>query len=422
MSGIANPTTMIIDNTATERGFLRTELESLGFDVTYDGRHGIDASYAAEEYRPDVLFVAIEEPFARSMQIVDFMHNLHPGCAILAYGKGLSTLQTRRVMQAGAVDLVTAPLSRRAIVQASEAVRRTLEREAVLDEPDNGGRGGVYAVVGQKGGIGKTTISTNLAVTLASRTESSVLIIDLDTRFGDVALTMNMPADFTAANAARSFRSMDRESFRSMLERHESGAYVLPAPSTPREWLDVTTDDVEGLVRYASELFDYVVLDTPGTLDEMVSVAIKAATRVVAVTSLDLTSIKNTNLLLAFLEGHGIDRQSVVLTVSHNLEHNIVSAQDVSNLLEKVVDFEVPFSSDILKAAQLGSPIAYAKPTTAPAHVYGQLAALVAGVSVQMPEAQARSLWSRLFGRQPAAPRPILPATYRGKAATASPR
>jgi pilus assembly protein CpaE len=422
MSGFANPTTMIIDNAATERGFIRTELEGLGFDVVYDGRHGIDAPYAAEEHRPEVLFVAMEEPFARSMQIVDFMHNLNPGCAILAYGKGLTPQQTRRVMQAGATDLVLAPLSRKGIAQAAETVRRTLERQALLDEPDNGGRGGVYAVVGQKGGIGKTTISTNLAVTLASRTESSVLIIDLDTRFGDVALTMNMPAHFTAANAARSFRSMDRESFRSMLEQHESGAWVLPAPSTPREWLDVTTEDVEGLVRYASELFDYVVLDTPGTLDEMVSVAIKAATRVVAVTSLDLTSIKNTNLLLAFLEGHGIDRQQVVLTVSHNLERNIVTAQDVSNLLEKVVDFEVPFSNEIVKNAQLGAPIAFARPTTAPAHVYGQLASLVSGVSVHMPEAQARSFWSRLFGRQPATPRPIVPTSFQGHAATAGPR
>jgi pilus assembly protein CpaE len=421
MSGLQNPTTMIIDNAATERGFLRTELEGLGFDVVYEGRHGIDAPYAAENLRPDVLFVAIEEPFARSMQIVDFVHNLNPGCAILAYGRGLSTQLTRRVMQAGAVDLMLAPMSRKDIATAAEAVRATLEREAELALPDNGGRGGVYAVVGQKGGIGKTTISTNLAVTLASRTENSVLIIDLDTRFGDVGITMNMPTDFTSANAARSYRTLDRESFRSMLERHESGAWVLPAPSSPRDWLDVTTDDIDGLVRYASELFDYVVLDTPGTLDEMVGVAIKAATRVIAVTSLDLTSIKNTNLLLAYLEGHGIDRQSVVLTVSHNLEHNIVTAQDVSNLLEKVVDFEVPFNSEIMKSAQLGSPISFAKPTTAPAHVYGRLAGLVAGVSVNMPEAQTRNLWSRLFGR-PQHTGPIVPASFQGPATTAGSR
>jgi pilus assembly protein CpaE len=402
---------MVIDNDADDRKAAMAMLAAHGVEAAYAGRHGIDALQATAQLHPDILFVAVGEPLARTMQTVEFAREANPGCAIVAYAENPDAELARRVMRSMVVDLLRAPLTKKDFAVAMERAIVALERQAALAELANGGRGGIFAVVGQKGGIGKTTIATNLASVLASRTEESVLIIDLDTRFGDVALAMDAGAGFTAANAARGLNSLSRDSFRSLLERHESGAYVLPAPEHPREWVDVDPEDVRELIAFASELFDYVVLDTPGTLDEMVAIAIEEATRIVAVTSLDLTSIKNTNLLLAYLEGHGVAREQVVLTVSHNLDQNIVSAQDVSNLLGKVVDYEVPFSRAIARASSLGRPIAFASPESDQAHAYAGLASLVSGTTITMPDPAARRGWLARIGRQKAQAGPIKPVS-----------
>jgi len=406
---MTNPTVMVIDTDVRSAELAAGMARANGLEPDYVGRHGIDALQAAARLKPDILFVAVEDPLARSMQTLEFVRELHPGCAVIAYSSDDSPEVARRVMRSAAVDLLRAPLNRKDVGLALHRATQMLERQAEATEIRDEGRGGVFAVVGQKGGIGKTTIATNLASALASRTGESVLIIDLDTRFGDVALAMNTESTFTAASAARGLGNLDRDSFRSLLEQHACGAFVLPAPEHPREWVDVTPGDVRALITFASEIFDYVILDTPGTLDEMVAVAIEASSRVIAVTSLDLTSIKNTNLLLAYLEGHGIDRQDVVLTVSHNLEHNITSAQDVSNLLEKVVDFEVPYSRATAKASTLGTPIVVSDPTSVPAHAYAGLASLVTGTTIAMPVAAARrGLLGRFFGPRTDA-RPIVP-------------
>ncbi|MDZ7727895.1 MAG: hypothetical protein U5Q44_06690 [Dehalococcoidia bacterium] len=157
------------------------------------------------------------------------------------------------------------------------------------------------------------------------------------------------------------------------------------------------------MIDFAADMFDYVVLDTPGTLDETVAVAIERATRIVTVTSLDLTSIKNTNLLLGYLESQGIDSGRALVTVSHNLEHNLATMDDVAYALERRVDYEVPFDPDIPRSAQLGKPVTVHRPHSDAAAAYAGLASLLAGERITMPAAPLRGgVLGRLLGRRPA--------------------
>ncbi|MDZ7727896.1 MAG: AAA family ATPase [Dehalococcoidia bacterium] len=232
------PTLMVIDDDPDTRRFLREMLIEEGHPVSYDGGHGLAGSHAAREFEPDIVFAAIEDPVPRAMLTVDFIRDLLPGSVVIGYTTTPTPEIARRAMRSDIHDLLDAPLVREDVRQAIASAMRALERNGRLD-PAGGHVGGVFSVVGQKGGIGKTTIATNLASVLASRTPASTIIIDLDTRFGDVALAMDVPYEFTAANAARGIGSLDREEFRSLLVQHESGAMVLPSPESPREWVDV---------------------------------------------------------------------------------------------------------------------------------------------------------------------------------------
>src|SRR5205823_465895 len=93
--------------------------------------------------------------------------------------------------------------------------------------------GTIISVVGVKGGIGKTTVATNLALSLVQETSSSVVIADLDLPFGDVAMMLDLHPERNVSDAMDDAVLADPDRLQAQLTQGPNGLYVLGAPSTP---------------------------------------------------------------------------------------------------------------------------------------------------------------------------------------------
>ncbi|MDQ4501876.1 AAA family ATPase [Sinomonas sp. ASV322] len=152
------------------------------------------------------------------------------------------------------------------------------------------GRGRVIAVMSPKGGVGKTTIATNIAVGLAKSSPMSVVIVDLDLQFGDVASGLMMNPDHSIVDAVKG--PMDALSLKTYLMPHSTKLYALCAPLNPADADRVSSEQVSDLVSRLAAEFQYVVIDTSPGLGEHVLAALDQATDVVWVCGMDLPSIK----------------------------------------------------------------------------------------------------------------------------------
>ncbi|MDQ1538281.1 MAG: pilus assembly protein CpaE, partial [Actinomycetota bacterium] len=113
--------------------------------------------------------------------------------------------------------------------------------------------GRVITVLSPKGGAGKTTVSTNLATGLACRHSDSVVVVDLDLQFGDVASALQLETRATLADL-RPDAPVDPAALKAMLERHDTGLFVLCAPDNPAAGEDVETSRIsESLTLLARE-------------------------------------------------------------------------------------------------------------------------------------------------------------------------
>ena len=400
----ATPLAMLIDSDEHVRELMRAKAESAGLEILAERPHGIAAQQAIQEMRPDVLFVAIEQPIQRAMQVVDFARSIVPNALIVAYSGAWSPTVERRLMQAGVNDFLHGKVTREQMTGIADRAKRKAPRVFDVQE-DVHEDGRIVAVIGQKGGIGKTTTSTNLAAAIAGEGSKSVLLIDLDTRFGDVAVMMDVKADYTVSEVARDPAFLERDTFRGALLKHESGAYVLPAPRDYRSWLNCSTEQLRAMISFAASIFDVVVLDTPGTYNDVVGSSVELADRVVVVTSTDLTSLKNTSLLLEHLELHGRTDKEVVVTLIHG--HDVEggpSKTDVEFAISRKVDVEVPFDRNVRKASQAGVPVVQYYPRTPASLAFGELAGGLAGFSyapVAAPD-PVRGRFFRVFGSRKA--------------------
>ena len=129
------------------------------------------------------------------------------------------------------------------------------------------------AVAMQKGGVGKTTVAVNLAMTLCDRGARQVCLIDMDLAFGDVAITMQLFPSHSIEHAIGAEDTLDYGSLDGLLTRHESGLMVLAAPSLPDAHDRVTPTLVSRMIRTLKEKFDFVVIDTAPAFDDGRSVA-----------------------------------------------------------------------------------------------------------------------------------------------------
>ena len=387
-----NPLVMIVDENAPFRQELQAMLAPAKLAVVADCGYGVEAASLAEETRPDLVLVAIAEPTARAIQTVEAIREILPSTPIVAYSASTDFDLVRRAMQAGVRDMLRLPLKPGELFASIDLVMRSREAgegEEVIDavHARRPTAGTVLTVFGAKGGIGKTTIATNLAAALAKRSDLSVLVIDLDTRFGDVAIMYDIEPQITVAQVAANARSLDRDTFRNALVRHDSGVCVLPSPKHPSDWRTVEADDIRELVHFAAKLFDYVILDTPGAFNDIVGTALEVATQVLVVTTVDMASIKDTAFVLDLLESESFPPDRLYLTVNHANGANTIRASDVGRVLQKPIFWEIPHDSQVTLATQLGKPIVIAKPRSKAAQ---SLTALAMRLSGQNPEAAPR--------------------------------
>jgi pilus assembly protein CpaE len=350
---------MVIDDREERRSALAGLVAGAGMQLAGESRHGIGCTQLLRACQPDLVLVAFDEPLARAVQTVEYAHAMLPAGVVIAYGPDPDVSTFQEATRAGASMLLDAGRMEEEFTRVLRALEYRAAR--VASGAPSLLRGLVLAVVGLKGGVGKTTIAVNVAAAIARERQRSVLLIDLDTRFGDVAIALDTAPRLTTAHAARDLPELDFQSFRQRLASHESGAWILGAPTGYGEWTAVGQEEIASLVGFAADFFDYVVLDTPSSGTE-IETALAVADVALVVTSLDLPSARNTALLLDSLEADNRPDRRVLVVANHIAPEAPLDTGDVAAVVCHDALWEVPHDRQLRWASQTGRPLTTARP------------------------------------------------------------
>lgn len=397
---------VVLDPNADIRADVHHTLRSVGFSVLAEGGLGIEGLTLVQETLPDCVLLGLEQPVERGLQTLEAIARSYPEIPIIVYSRIDEGPAVRRAMVAGAIDYLMYPLSDRTV---GEAILTAMERSAprgraaagtpARAEANNGtgesalrkpAAGMVITVFGAKGGIGKTTIATNLSAALAHESRASVALVDIDTRFGDVAIMLDSTIESTIVDVARDLEKLDRNSIRRYLTTHRSGVSLLPAPMDPTGWDDVYPAHIERIVNLLAQTHDYVILDTPGAFNDNVAAALEVATVVLLVTSLDMASIKNTSVMLSMMRSYEFPEEKVRLTVNHSNMANSVKESDIARTLDYKIFWSIPYDEAISKSTQVGQPLVLWRPQSKAAANLTHLAELLGGGSAKTGAAPAK--------------------------------
>ncbi len=239
--------------------------------------------------------------------------------------------------------------------------------------------GKVLTVFSPKGGVGKTTMSVNLALALASVPGRSVCLVDMDLAFGDVAITLQLFPTHSIEHLIGSEDSLDYSLVESVLTAHDSGLMVLAAPNLPDARDRVTGALVTRVIKTLQEHFDYIVVDSAPTFDEQTLTALDGTDECVIVATLDVPTLKNVRVALDTL-----DMLSIALDHRHLLLNRAddqvgLGADKVESILGMAVAARLATSIDIAAATNAGQPIVMSSPDHDSSKVVRALATRLTG-------------------------------------------
>lgn len=243
----------------------------------------------------------------------------------------------------------------------ADALRRSHELTARLLGHQAGGaareRGEVISVFSAKGGVGKTTIATNVAVHLAS-TKARTLLVDLDLAFGDVAISLQLRPTSSIFDAVAMRGHLDDQGLASLVTVYEpAGLDVICAPSDPGEADRIPVDVVTELLKVARTEYEYIIVDTPPSFTEHVLAACDISTKLVLIATLDIPAVKNLRIAIDTLDLLGSPKDARVIVLNKSDVKVGLRPEDVVTAIKADIAVNIPNSVTVPASINRGVPI-----------------------------------------------------------------
>jgi pilus assembly protein CpaE len=365
---------LIVDDIADTRENLA---KLIGFEpdmeVAATAGGGQEAVNLAKQHRPHVILMDINMPDMDGITATEIISNTVPESPIIMMSVQGEQDYLRRSMLAGAREFLVKPFSADELINSIrhvhelEKVRRA--RYAPVAPVAAPGAPAPAAVAGRetgkiitffspKGGVGRTTISTNLAVALHQLTNKPVVLVDGSLPFGDIAVILNMsPKAKTIADLIGSFETADSDVIESILVQHSTGIKVMLAPPTPESTELITGAHMKHVLELLRERYAYIVVDTWPSFQEQVITMLDVADVILTLMTLEITSLKNVRVFMEVVEKLGYDEAKVQLVANRNDSSGGIKASDVeASLGRKIPHTIVSDGRTLVLAVNRGVP------------------------------------------------------------------
>ena len=309
-----------------------------------------------------LVVVGADMPFSEALTFTVAVGAAHAGVGVVVIRPELELSGVQQGMRCGVRDIIQVD----DVAGLSDACARSLELSGrmlggVQTPFDGTVDGKVVTVFSAKGGVGKTTIATNLSVTLNNNGASRVCLVDLDLAFGDVAITLRLEPRLTIVDAL-SMNDIQPADLSRILTNYQPNHDCLLAPVAPGDAEKIPASLTTTLLNALSKQYDYVVVDTPSQLSEHVLAALDVSDYHVLITTPELPSLKNLRLSLDTLEMLGYSRESRSVVLNRADSNVGLSVAEVERVAKTAVAARVPSSADVPTSINRGTPLAAAQP------------------------------------------------------------
>ncbi len=357
----AQPRVLIIDDDANVRELVDTVLSHAGYKVI-SAQSGEEGFGQAIRTPPDLIISDVVLPGIDGYTLCKRLRQ-HPATRyvpILMLTSQDDISAKVAGFEAGANDYITKPFAPQ---ELPYRVKNLLARVPAPSADDASSKGRAVLVFGTKGGVGKTTLSVNLALVFRLRTKKRVALFDADFHFGDISVHLNLSPTRTVIDLVERIEDLDQDLLSQVMMPHPSGIHVLLSPFRPEEAELVKAEHVGLLMESLVRNYDYVVVDCQASYDERMLVALEHADTILLVVTPEIGPLKNTSLFLDLAEKLGLSSKQIYIVLNRANSNVGIDIAEIERALKHPVSFQIVSGGrPVVFSANRGVPLIASQP------------------------------------------------------------
>lgn len=368
------PIILITEQAYTAQLFKRYIQDSENFSFLAETPDLSKAYNAIKELSKSLVIVDISDYQEQGLNFVSKITAEFPQCRVVAISDKPDVELVVRAMRIGASDFLSLPLIKDEFFEVLDKIYNDLSGVKPKKSKCR-----VITVYSNKGGVGKTSIASNLALELSKITKENVALIDLNFQLGDVTTFLDLKPSFNISYMLQNLDKINDDFLLSTLEKYkDTSLYVLADPPYFKQVDDVSSKDVSRLFNILRDTFSYVIVDTSGGFDNKAMTALENSDLIFLVTIVNLPAIRNCQRCLELFEKLGFDDNRIQVLINRYMENDEIKAEDVEEVLGRDIYWKIPNNYfTMMSAINKGVPVSYINPDSNVALSYKNLALMV---------------------------------------------
>lgn len=391
MAGLRDPfNAFVCDDDTLE--LIRVAANDMGWPIEKCNKGGLRNAVQSLSVSasPNILFVDMSESGDPINDINALAEVCEPGTVVIAAGQVNDVRLYRDLLSSGIQDYLLKPLSleqvRESLTMAQAMLTAPKHADMQDDKPHH-----MMAVVGVRGGVGASLVSTSLAWAISEQAGRQTALLDLDVHFGTGALTLDLEPGRGLIDAIDNPSRIDGLFIERAMVRASDKLSLLSAEAPIHQ--PVMTDG-SAFFQLEEELrgaFEMTIVDIPRQVLIPFPHLVSEAGTILLVSDVTLAAARDTIRLLSWFK-QNVPGARVVL-VANKFQNAIgeLSRKEFESSIERQIDIVIPFDPKLVsQSAKLGKSYAEICKGTKSAQVWNNLTRLILdGADVEAEEAQA---------------------------------
>ncbi len=377
---------LIVDDDVETLRLVGLMLERQGYQISA-ADHGERAIQKAQNDQPNLILLDVMMPDMSGYEVAKRLrtNNRTANIPIIMFTAKAQVDDKVEGLESGADAYLTKPTQPRELLAQVRALlarsRATMVTQVAAPQPIAQLRGVTIGVLAAKGGLGVSSLATNLAVTIHKLTRESVILADFTPGRGDLGLSFG----FSSPNGSTQLLAKDAKEItptdiQQEIVSHQSGIYILMSPQRPRDAIYSTrTAQFKSIAEQLPDIAKFVVLDLGSSLPQLTQTILKEIDEFLVVVEPTPPGVQQTKALIDDMVSLGVSKDQIRAALVNRQRTSLqLNWADVQEAIQHPIATVITPAPDLAyKALETSTPMVLQQPSSLTAEQFTKLASTI---------------------------------------------